>query len=865
MFINIGLYNNPSKVTPMVKWLGIDIKMKSWGKHKYPAVTLLWGLALLIASPAQAQTIQIDGSTPTLAGGTGTCSGTCTITGGTQAGGNLFHSFQTFGVDTGATVTFVDPGVQSIITRITGDNASFIDGLLETSPGSTANLFIFNPNGVTFGDGASLQIGGSFVASTADGIEFEDGNFSLTDSSAANSLLAVNVPLGLQVGANAGDIIVEGSGNQLFINQDLSVVDFLAAPDLQVSQQTLALVGNNITLDGANLVAPGGRIELGSVNDGVVSLTSVSNGFQLGYDNVSTFGDITLENAAAIKVSDVSAGSVQLQGQQISLTDGSAILANTLGNGSGGLVQVDAESLTLDGASSFVPGFIPPMVADFVVMPSGIFASVGSGASGDGSQIDITVDQLSLAAGAQIAASTFGSGNAGTLTVEADTITVDGGRPAGPSGLFTTVAPGPNGGPNNSATGDGGSLTIATDVLTLTNGGQVSAGTFGFGNAGDLTVNADQIEIIGSFGTPGAGGPSSLRSASERPWAGSGGNINVNTSRILVADGGQVVTGTLSPNPAGDLVVRASEQVELRGGDAFGQSGLFASALLGPGSGGNILVETSDLNLQDGATINVSNNPSTPGSSLSSGTGPAGNLVITADNILLDGGSSFSADTVDGNNANINIDAQTLTLRDSTINTNASGTAPGGNIIATLDTLTLLGDSAITANSINSNGGRVIITTEALLQSPDSLITATSARGPEFDGIVEINTPDLAPNNNQEQEESPADTQQIIATCEQLTENELVVTGAGGVPIDPTQVLTGEGLWVDIRTLGETGETTVATVPAQLVQISSTNRLNRAQGLTRNEQGQLMFVGQTSSTNYVALALGNAGSFCQRG
>ncbi|MFG6107752.1 filamentous hemagglutinin N-terminal domain-containing protein [Leptothoe sp. EHU-05/26/07-4] len=840
--------------------------MTPWGNHKTCVATILWGFALFIASPAEAQTIQIDGSTPTLAGGTTACSGTCAITGGTQAGRNLFHSFQHFGVDTDATVTFIDPGVQNIITRITGDNASLIDGLLQTSANSMANLFLFNPNGVIFGESASLQIGGSFIASTASGLQFEDGNFSLTDNSAANSLLTVNIPLGLQVGANAGDIVVEGHGNQLFINPDLSVVDFLAAPDLQVNQQTLALVGNNVILDGANLVAPGGRIELGGVDDGLVRLKPVSTGFQLNYDNVNSFGDITLENAAALKVSNFSAGNVQLQGQLVSLTGGSAILANTLGSGSGGLVQVNAESLTLEGASSFVPVFIPPMFADFVVMPSGIFASVGSGASGDGSHIDLNVAQLTLTAGAQIAASTFGDGSAGTLTVTAETIAVDGGRPAGPSGLFTTVAPGPNGGPDGSATGNGGSLTIDADVLSIIDGGQISAGTFGAGHAGNLIVKADQVEIVGSFGTPGAGGPSSLRSASERPWSGNGGELMVNTQRLLVADGGQVVTGTLSPNPAGDLIIQALEQVELRGGDAFGQSGLFASALLGPGSGGNVMVETGNLNLQDGATINVSNKPSTPGSSLTEGTGPAGNLAIKAENILLDNGSSFSADTVDGNNANIGINARTLTLRDSTIKTNASGTAPGGNITATLDTLTMLGDSSITANSENSNGGRVSITTEALLQSSDSLITATSALGSEFDGIVEINSPDLPPNNNQKHTESPADTQQIITACEQLTENELVVTGQGGLPTDPTQILTGQDLWADIRSLGNVDTASeFVSVHARPIETQAPNQLNRAQGLVRNEQGQLMLVAQTTQINYPTSAFGQQTLPCQRG
>ncbi|MDA0269056.1 MAG: filamentous hemagglutinin N-terminal domain-containing protein, partial [Cyanobacteria bacterium] len=503
-------------------------------------LTVLFGLTLLTASPAWAQTVVIDGTTPTVLS-TGDCSTGCTITGGTAAGGNLFHSFTDFGVAAGTTVTFQDSGATNIIGRVTGSNSSLINGTLGAT--GTANLFLFNPNGITFGTGATLSLGGSFIGSTASGIEFQDGSFSLTDSSAASSLLAVNVPTGLQVGTGAGDIVVNGTGNNLFINQDLSVVDALFAPDLAVNaQQTLALVGGNVTLNGANLVAPGGRVDIGSVNSGLVSLATATNGdtppvnvgFQLGYGGVSDFGDITLQNAAAIDVTAASAGSVQLRGQQVSLSGGSAVFANTSGGGAGGSVQVTADALSVAGASTFVPGFLPPAAAPFVVMPSGIFASVEAGATGGGSQINLNVGQLSLTAGAQIAASTFGvgsggnpGGNAGNLNVNAETITVDGGRPAGPSGLFTTVAPGPAGDGTGAANGNGGNLTITMTgpgELFIRNGGQISAGTFGEGNAGSLTVNASLIEVTGSFT---GGGPSSLRSASERPWAGAGGTVDV--------------------------------------------------------------------------------------------------------------------------------------------------------------------------------------------------------------------------------------------------------------------------------------------------------------------------------------------------
>ncbi|WP_336884932.1 filamentous hemagglutinin N-terminal domain-containing protein [Nostoc punctiforme] len=115
------------------------------------------------------------------------------IEGGTRAENNLFHSFEQFSVPTGITAHFQNPtDIQNIISRVTGKSISNIDGILKAD--GTANLFLINPNGIIFGNNASLQINGSFVASTASSLNFADGTKLSATDPRTTPLLTVSVP-----------------------------------------------------------------------------------------------------------------------------------------------------------------------------------------------------------------------------------------------------------------------------------------------------------------------------------------------------------------------------------------------------------------------------------------------------------------------------------------------------------------------------------------------------------------------------------------------------------------------------------------------------------------------------------------------
>lgn len=219
-----------------------------------------------------------------------------TITGGSHRGANLFHSFGEFSVPQGGSARFNNNAtVGNIIGRVTGDSISNIEGAIAAN--GSANLFLINPNGIIFGSNASLQIGGSFIASTADSLVFQDGTqFSATNPQ-TSPLLTISVPVGLQFGQNPGAIRNYSQFSRFFPESGQEKV---AGLEVKPSK-TLALVGEQVFQEGGRLYAPAGRIELGSIaGASLVSLSPNAKGFALGYEKTNNFQDIRLSQAASL-------------------------------------------------------------------------------------------------------------------------------------------------------------------------------------------------------------------------------------------------------------------------------------------------------------------------------------------------------------------------------------------------------------------------------------------------------------------------------------------------------------------------------------------------------------------------------------
>src|SRR4028118_465587 len=171
---------------------------------------------------------------------------------------NLFHSFTEFGLSEGQTANFLTtPNIQNILGRVTGGNPSLINGLIQVT-GGNSNLFLMNPAGMIFGPASSLNVPGSFNATTATGIGFGDNQwFSALGNN--NWAILIGTPNSFAFTNSPGGSIVN-SGN-------LTVTP----------GQSLSLVGGTVVNTG-QLNAPGGNILISAVPDhNLVRISQVGN------------------------------------------------------------------------------------------------------------------------------------------------------------------------------------------------------------------------------------------------------------------------------------------------------------------------------------------------------------------------------------------------------------------------------------------------------------------------------------------------------------------------------------------------------------------------------------------------------------
>ncbi|AFY44913.1 filamentous hemagglutinin N-terminal domain-containing protein [Nostoc sp. PCC 7107] len=740
----------------------------------------------------------------------------------------------------------------------------------------------------------------------------------------------------VRAAGNGGDISITTSS--LSLSNNSGVITFSSgrgnAGNLMIN------VNENISLDNARIasgieagaVGQGGDISIstGSLslnnNAGIGAFFEDGNG-NAGNITINARKDIFLDSQSSIESTTILAGNsgdVRISTGSLLLTNTASISAATFGTGNAGNVIIDArESIFLDSQSriaSSVQELARGQGGDIKITTNSLSLSnsaalftttLGQGNSG---KINIATNSLDITNNAIISSITLGQGNAGNIIINArEGISLDGGF------ILSAV--------NTESVGQGGDIGIITESLSLTNNAILSSSTLGQGNAGNLMINAHGFVLFDR---------SNISSSALDTAVGDGGDISITTGSFSISNGTQLFASTLGRGDAGNIYISASEAVNISGTDANKRfsSGLFTSTSTGKGgdivvntnlfrlsdsavldartvnegNGGNITVNANSLEVLNGGQLitttlgrgnagkitvnatekvivngndasfndrvaqfsgNVANVDAASGLFVrSDGLGSAGDIEVNSPFVLLDNGGRFIAESrsVNGGDISVNAGNALLLRRGSQISTTA-GTAQaggnGGNININAGFVIALPNenSNITANAFSGTGGQVQINTQGIFgiepRLNDSInssdITASSTTG--INGEIIINTPNVDPT--QGLTNLPGD---IVNTASLVdsgctafgdkTGSQFTVTGRGGLPTSPDDVLNGDAVWSDTRL-------TVAAKP----QNGSTSRVNTPQkssnaiaivpatGWVFNNKGEVTLVSQVAKAN----------------
>jgi len=554
---------------------------------------------------------------------------------GEQRGSNLFHSFSSFGVGTDETATFTGPdpidgpqSVDNVISRVSGGNESQIDGTLRsTIPG--ADLFLINPSGVVFGEGATLDVPGSFHASTGDYLGFgAEGLERFYGDPLRESVLSTAPPgaFGFLGDGPAAAISVTGA--------TLSVHD----------GETFELVGGDVSLTGATLDASGETPGMISIRGGRVVIEASSRVLaeNLG-EGEDAGGTISVAASESVLVDDSllsvntwsagDAGSIYLTSPEVTFQNGpgthfrpglpnnphateAGASAQTSSAGAGGMIDIDAGALVVSKGMSISA------------------SSYGLDATGDAGTVFIDANSVDLSARSDISAGAWRSqGNGGAIEIDADTLRIDAAEEIDAANeyafLWTTSGYQFRFDPelNVSVPGAPGSIDIQARSIELLNGGAIQSRCVYCSarlGAGFIKIEGESLLARGNEG----GGVSGV-SVNTAGGEGDAGTLVIDLSGSLtLRDGGFIDASTSSSGGNGVIQVKADSLVIEHGGQ------INANAI-GEARGGSITVGADSVEIRTGGFITAS----------SLRGGDAGAIHVTAsDSILLDhqGGAPFS-------------------------------------------------------------------------------------------------------------------------------------------------------------------------------------------------------------------------------
>jgi len=494
---------------------------------------------------------------------------------GQQIGSNLFHSFSIFNINKEESATFTGPNsISNIITRVTGGSRSLIDGALNSEI-PDANLYLLNPKGILFGENASLNINGSFHASTADYLRLgNNGRFSARQP--RNSILTVApVEAFGFLGNKPTEITVMGENVALIVPEG----------------ETLSVIAGNIEMENSVLSAPSGRINLaamGSYEGEVVPTafdlqTNVAKGeIKITYDYLverQQYGNIDVSGAT---------GQVFIRAGQFIL-DGAEVFADTVDDNNEQKVSID---VAIDGDMELLNGARitadnnslnkNSQAGDIFIRAETLALCINDNCSLE-EEIDFKNDVPPLEYFSMIATDSFYGGDGGDiyLNIQKNLNLINAGA------ILAATKSG----------GNAGDIYIDAGEVMLRNAGIISAEAVGFGHAGDITINAQnkitlsQGKDYGNLASTASLNPDGEESNDNFDDSLTAGNIFLNTPILILKNNGYITTyaeqgggGNISLNVSDRLHITDDSRITA---EAFGEKS--------QDKGGNITIESPDI------------------------------------------------------------------------------------------------------------------------------------------------------------------------------------------------------------------------------------------------------------------------------
>ncbi len=489
---------------------------------------------------------------------------------GQTQGGNVFHSFAQFNILTRESANFqVATDINNIFARVTGGTSSYIDGQISSQ--GYANLWLINPAGWMIGKNATLNLPGAFHLTTATDLNFKDGGHFAADPT-QSSTLSIAEPIDYQFNQNTQATITLDQANLVVKeNQDLS------------------LVGGDIKMQDAHLIAPGGTILLGSNRgsggkwrmdeQGLTPISGQQGQITIAHELSKTASlaspslSVNAPPIANAITPKINTGKIQLVAEQINLQNALvSSLARNLSKFPGGSIELKGGDIELQYSRIETSTFGSQDAGDITITGRNLWLNSFNEIKGSGSNISsdsfrpINYDNQNYGNGGSISINLSGQ-----LYLEAR----------------STISA------RTLGSGSSGAIQLSSPIITLTQQSSITTDTFGSGNSGTISINSHDLSLAqGSFiqssanlGSQGDAGYIRINSP----------NIDLNQSYVL-----SVTSKNTSGRPGTIAINSQADPATPPGNIILYQSPIGTSNLGRQGDGGNIEVKAGNLVMNGG-------------------------------------------------------------------------------------------------------------------------------------------------------------------------------------------------------------------------------------------------------------------------